>query len=382
MSGSSDVIVRKAGISKTIFVISIIVVGAVAGVAGYFVGGLKPASNVVTLNGAGATFPYPFISAVITNYSRINPDVQINYNPAGSGFGVSQLEAQTVDFAASDQPLTATDISKLSSPAVQIPETIGGVVIAYNLAPSIKTSGINLTAAVAAQIFSGAITTWNDPQIQKLNTITLPPVSIRVAHRSDGSGTTFVFTSWLHTSSFWPANNVGKTATWASGSYGSNGNQGVAGFIQGTNNTIGYVELNYALSATNKMTYSYVRNGDNTSYVAPTVQTLANAVGNFTGTFPSGSGNWTSFNLLNQKGASSYPVTSLTYMMVYSALDKNPATGTQAKAQALVNFLWFIVHNGQALSSSLYYVPLPQSIVTIDEATIRGLTFNGQSLHS
>ena len=338
--------------------------------------------NPTIVNGAGATFPFPFLSAAIATFGRTNPNVTINYVPAGSGFGVSQLEAQTVDFAASDQPLTATDTSKLSSPAVQIPETIGGVVIAYNLAPSITTSGLNLTAAVAAQIFSGAITTWNDPQIQKLNTITLPNVAIRVAHRSDASGTTFVFTSWLHTSGLWLANNVGKTATWAPGSYGSQGNQGVAGFIQGTNNTIGYVELNYALSPANRMTYSYVRNGDNTSYVAPKLQTFSNAVGNFTGTYPVGSGDWTSVSLLNQKGLETYPVTSLTYLMVYAALDKNPSTSTLAKAQALANFLWFIVHEGQAQAALLYYVPLPQSIVSIDEATIRGLTFNGQSLHS
>jgi phosphate transport system substrate-binding protein len=381
MTSTPEAIVRKGGISKTIFIIGLVVVAAASGVTGYLVAGiLKPPTNVITLNGAGATFPFPFISAVTTNYSRINPNVQINYNPAGSTFGKGQLEAQTVDFAASDQPLTATDLSKFTSSPVQIPETIGGVVIAYNLSPSIKTSGLNLTSTVAAKIFSGAITMWNDPAIQALNTVTLPNVAIRVAHRSDGSGTTFVFTSWLYSSGTW-AGGVGTTASWAPGSYGSNGNNGVAGFIQGTNNTIGYVELNYALSPTQKMTYSYVRNGDNTSYVVPTLHSLGNALGNYTGTYPTGSGNWTTVSLLNVKGTQTYPITAFTYLIVYQALNANPSM-TQTRAQALVNFLWFVVHEGQAQATPLSYVPLPQSVVSVDEATIRSLTFNGQTLHS
>ena len=381
MASSPEGIVRKGGISKTLFIISLVVVAAASSVTGYAVAGiLKPSSSsTISLSGAGATFPYPFISAAITNYSRVNPDVQINYNPAGSGFGITQLEAMTVDFAASDQPLTATDLSKLTSPAVQIPETIGGVVIAYNLAPTIKTSGLNLTATVAARIFSGAITSWNDPAIQSLNTVTLPNVPIRVAHRSDGSGTTYVFTSWLYTSGTWTG-GVGKTAIWAPNSYGANGNQGVAGFIQGTNNTIGYVELNYALSATPKMTYCYIQNPAS-NFIAPSLRTLGYAVSNYTSTLPTGDGNWTSVSLLNQPGAQTYPIASLTYMMVYKALNANPSM-TQAKAQALVNFLWFVVHDGQAQATPLSYVPLPQSVVTVDETTLQSITFNSQTLHS
>jgi phosphate ABC transporter phosphate-binding protein len=381
MTSSPDAIVRKGGISKTIFILSLVVVAAASGVTGYAVAGiLKPSSSsTITLSGAGATFPYPFISAVITNYSRLASNVQINYNPAGSGFGVTQLEAMTVDFAASDQPLTATDLSKLTSPAVQIPETIGGVVIAYNLAPTMKTSGLNLTATVAAKIFSGAVTSWNDPAIQSLNTVTLPNVPIRVAHRSDGSGTTYVFTNWLYTSGSWTG-GVGKTATWAPGSYGANGNQGVAGFIQGTNDTIGYVELNYALAATPKMTYSSIQNPAS-NFIAPSLRTLGYAVSNYTSTYPTGDGNWTSVSLLKQPGAQTYPIASFTYMMVYKALNVNPSM-TQAKAQALVNFLWFVVHDGQAQAMPLSYVPLPQSVVTVDETTLRSITFNGQTLHS
>ena len=380
MTTSPEAIIRKGGISRTIFIISLVVVAAASGVTGYVIAGIfKPASSTVTLSGAGATFPYPFISAVVTNYSRLNPNVQINYNPAGSGFGITQLEAMTVDFAASDQPFTAADLSKLSSPAVQIPETVGGVVIAYNLSPTIKTSGLNLSATVAAKIFSGAITNWNDPSIQSLNTVTLPNVPIRVAHRFDGSGTTYVFTSWLYTSGTWTG-GVGKTANWAPGSYAATYNAGVAGFIQGTNNTIGYVELNYALSATPKMTYAYIQNPAS-NFIAPSLKTLGYAVSNYTSPFPSGDGNWTSVSLINQSGVQTYPIAAFTYMMVYRALNANPSI-TQAKAQALVNFLWFIVHEGQAQATPLSYVPLPKSVVTVDETTIRSITFNSQTLHT
>jgi phosphate ABC transporter phosphate-binding protein len=381
MASNPEAIVRKGGISRTLFVISLVVVAAVSGVTGYVVAGiLKPSSSpTIALSGAGATFPNPFISAVISNYSRSNPNVQINYNPAGSGFGVTQLEAMTVDFAASDQPLTATDLSKLTSPAVQIPETIGGVVIAYNLAPTIKTSGLNLTATVAAKIFSGAITYWNDPAIQSLNTVALPNVPIKVVHRGDGSGTTYVFTSWLYTSGTWTG-GVGKTANWAPNAYGANYNAGVAGFIQGTNDTIGYVELNYALSATPKMTYSFIQNPAN-NFIVPSLRSLGYAVSNYTTAFPSGDGNWTSVSLINRPGAQTYPIAAFTYMMVYKALNANPSM-TQAKAQALVNFLWFVVHDGQAQATPLSYVPLPKSVVTVDETTIRSVTFNSQTLHS
>jgi phosphate ABC transporter phosphate-binding protein len=379
---STEAIVRKGGISKTIFIIALVVVGGASGVTGYFVGGIgKPALSNVTLSGAGATFPYPFISAVITNYSRINPNVQINYNPAGSGFGKTQIEQMNLDFAASDQPLTAKDLSKFTSPAVQIPETIGGVVIAYNLAPTIKTSGLNLTATVASKIFSGAITSWNDPAIQSLNTVTLPNVPIRVVHRSDGSGTTYVFTSWLYTSGTW-AGGVDTFATWAPNSYGASGNQGVAGFIQGTNNTIGYVELNYALSASPKMTYFYLQNPAN-NFVAPSLTTLGYAVSNYTGTYPAGDGNWTTVTakILNQAGVQTYPIAAFTYLIVYKALNANPSM-TQAKAQALVDFLWFMINQGQGQATPLSYVRLPNSVVAVDETTIRSITYNGVQLHS
>ena len=331
----------------------------------------------IVLNGAGATLPFPFIAAATSAYTMSHTNVTINYSPIGSGAGINALIQKTIDFAASDQPLTANDLSKLTSPPVQIPETIGGVVIAYNLAPTIKTSGLNLTATVAAKIFSGAITSWNDPAIQSLNTVTLPNLPIRVAHRSDGSGTTYVFTSWLYTSGTWTG-GVGKTANWAPGSYGAYGNQGVAGFIQGTNNTIGYVELNYALSATPKMTYSYIQNSAN-NFIAPSLQTLGYAVSNYTSTFPTGDGNWTSVSLLNQPGAQTYPIASFTYVMVYKDLSVL-ADMTLQKAKALVNFLWYLVHQAQTLAGTLDYPPLPASVVAVDETTLHSINFNGQTL--
>src|SRR5712664_4087184 len=375
---------RRPGISRTIFIIALVVVAAVSGVTGYLVNGYlhPPASGPPnqTLNAAGATFPYPFLSAVASNYSRIHPNIQINYQAIGSGGGIKALTAKTVDFAASDAPLSAAQIAALPAAALHIPETIGAVVLAYNL-PGIST-GLNLNSTTIARIFRGNITMWNDPRIQALNpSLALPAQPILVVHRSDGSGTTFVCSGYLNTaaSSVWVLGQATSIA-WPVG-IGAYGNQGVAGPLLGTHYTIGYVELAYALT-NSAMTYGFVRNHDNTTFVKPTLANVTYAVTNATAppvTLPEGNQSWASVNLLNAKGLDSYPIVSFSYLLVYREISIRPGM-TLEKAKAVVDFLWFVVHNGQALASPLAYVPLPAGVVAIDEATIESITFNGQTL--
>ena len=381
MTGSSEIIQRRPGISRTIFIIALVVVAAVSGVTGYLVNGiLHPPAPGETLNGAGATFPYPFLSAVGSNYMRIHPNIQINYQVLGSGGGIKALGDKTVDFAASDAPLSPAQTTALPAAALHIPETIGAVVVAYNL-PGILT-GLNLNSTTIARIFQGNITMWNDPRIQALNpSLTLPAQQILVVHRSDGSGTTFVFSGYLNTAAtgVWVLGQATSIA-WPVG-IGASGNQGVAGPLLGTHYTIGYVELAYALT-NSAMTYGFVRNHDDTTFVKPSLANVTYAVTNATAppvTLPEGNQSWASVNLLNAKGLDSYPIVSFSYLLVYREISIRPGM-TLDKAKALVDFLWFTIHNGQAQATPLAYVPLPAGIVAIDERSIESITFNGQTL--
>src|SRR5208283_3141682 len=223
------------------------------------------------LTGAGSTFIYPVLSAMIAQYQSGVPTTQINYQSIGSGGGISALEGKTVDFAASDAPLQAADQAKAPN-ALTIPATIGSVTVAYNI-PSIA-SNLHLTGSVVADIFLGKVTMWNDPEIASLNSnITLPAKSILVVHRSDSSGTTFTFTGYLSIVSPTWNSTIGqaKSVAWPVG-LGANGNAGVAGVVQGTQYTIGYVELAYALQ--NKMTVAAIQNQAGT-WTLPTLATTA-----------------------------------------------------------------------------------------------------------
>ena len=341
-------------------------------------------SQSFSLNGAGSTFVYPLMDAWITQYFSVHTNIQINYQSIGSGAGITDLEGHTVDYAASDAPLQTADQAKAPH-ALTIPDAIGSVTVAYNL-PHIDT-GLNLTGAVLAQIYAGNITKWNDPAIVSLQTnatlkAALPNQPIIVVHRSDSSGTSFTFTGFLTQDSAAWAKEVGqaKAPAWPTG-YGSNGNAGVAGFVQGSHYTIGYVELEYALTSTPKLTLAAVQNpaGD---YVLPTQATSA-AAATALPTFPAGNASWASVNLLNQPGASTYPIVTFTYIFVYQELNVNTAQTSgksAAGATALVQFLWWVVTTGQQQSTALGYVPLPQNVVTLDEQTIQSITYNGQSL--
>lgn len=360
--------------SKVIIAIVAIVI-IVAGVFGYMYLS-SPSQLTITLTGSGATFPYPLLSSMISQYQKQKTNVQINYQSVGSGAGISALESKTVDFAASDAPLGTTDMEKAPN-SLHIPETIGAVTIAYNL-PSIST-GLHLTGKVIADIFSGNVAVWNDPEMQNLNpNMTLPAKSIVVVHRSDGSGTTFIFTGYLSaSSSAWQSTvGQGKTVAWPVG-LGANGNTGVAQDVNNTQYTIGYVELAYALQ--NSFTVAAVQNPAG-NWVLPSLDTIQVAVQSAAQSgLPAGNESWTNVSLLNAPDAQAYPIVSFTYLLIYRELDVVPGM-TQNKAEALVKFLWWVIHDGQQYAPSLEYAHLPTNVVQIDETSIQSITFNGQHL--
>ncbi len=333
------------------------------------------------LTGAGATFPQPFLSATINDYTtRIRINLQINYQGGGSGAGISALTSKTVDFAASDAPLTDSQRATAAN-VLHIPETIGAVTIAYNLQGI--SSGLKLSGQVVADIYLGTITNWNDPAIAPLNPgTTLPDHAITTIHRSDGSGTTNVFTRYLsNVSSTWNSQvGAGTSVQWpGSNAIGASGNANVASTITQTPFAIGYVELTYALQ--NSMTVASIQNPAG-NYITPSLDSTTTAVqsGASQG-LPTGDQSWTTVSLLNTADAQAYPIVSFTYLLVYKEL--NVVHGMdQNKATQLVQYLWYVVHDGQQLSSALHYAQLPANVVQIDEATIHSITFNGQPLQA
>jgi len=366
---------RNVGIVVAVIVIALVLV-AVAVLAGLF----NPAPvQRVTLLGSGATFPYPLITKWSSVYvNETGGRVQVNYQGGGSGAGIQAITAKTVDFAGSDAPLKPSE--RAAAPGLlHIPETIGAVTAAYNVAS--LSSGLNLTGHVLGEIFLGRITTWNHANISALNPgVTLPSSTITVVHRSDSSGTTFVWTSYLHLANpGWNSSVVGKSINWPVG-IGASGNAGVAGKILTTPDSIGYVELAYTVQ--NSMKVAKIRNLAN-NFVSPSLASTAAAAASAP-TFPSPDGDWNNVTILDAAGANSYPIASFTYLLIYKELNTIGTSMTQAKAQALVDFLWWCVHNpgGQQYAAGLVYPTLPQTVVTLDEQAIRSITFNGQTLHS
>lgn len=326
------------------------------------------APATVTINGAGATFPYPLISKWSSEYNKIKPNVQINYQSVGSGAGIKQITERTVDFGASDAPLTEQEFANISG-ILQIPESIGAVVISYNL-PGIQT-GVKLSPDVVADIFLGKITKWNDPRIVSLNSGTqFPDKDIIVAHRSDGSGTTFVFSDYLSAvSPDWKSKvGKGKSVNWPVG-LGGKGNEGVAGLLSQNPYSIGYIELAYA--KLQNISYSYIRNKAG-KFIEPTLETTANAAAG--AALPAGDTSWSKVSIVDAAGDNSYPIGSFTYLLVYK--DQTD----QTKGKLLAEFLWWAVHDGQKYSSDLLYVPLPKDIISLNEKTIRLMNNNGQPL--
>jgi phosphate transport system substrate-binding protein len=302
------------------------------------------------LSGAGATFPAPIYAKWAQDYQQ-QAGVALNYQAIGSGGGIKQITAKTVDFGASDKPLKPADLDKQG--LYQFPTVMGGVVPIMNLA-GVMPGQLRLNGQVLASIFLGDIKTWNDPQIAALNPgAKLPNLPITVVHRSDGSGTSFLFTSYLSMVSPAFAQKVGASdaVPWPTG-LGGKGNDGVAAFVKQTVGSIGYVEFAYAKQ--NKMVYADLQNHDG-KFVDPTAQNFAAAaVG---ADWSKAQGNY--LLLLNQPGASAWPITGATFILVY----KQQADA--AKGKAVLAFFDWAYKNGDASASSLDYVPLPDAVKTM-----------------
>ncbi len=330
-------------------------------------------SQSYTITGAGSTFVFPLMDNWRVEYNKIHPEIMLNYQSIGSGAGIKLLEQKSVDFGASDAPLSATDMQKAPG-VLTLPESIGGITVTYNL-PGID-KGLKLTGPVIAQIFMGNITSWNDPAIVSLNPgVNLPSQKIVVAHRSDGSGTTYAFTDYLSkVSPDWQTKiGQGKSVPWPLGT-GGQGNAGVANIVKSTPYAIGYVELAYVFQ--NKMTYAFVQNADGNSFVEPTLDSVAADAAAASGSFPAADGDWSKVSIVNQPGSNSYPISTLTYVMIYK--DLSTVTGeTQDKSSQVLAFLDWIIHDGQQYASGLLYVPLPDSIKKIDENGLAEVTFAG-----
>lgn len=331
------------------------------------------AQSKVIINGAGATFPFPLIDTWRVDYQAVKPDVSINYQSIGSGGGVKQFTAKTVDFGATDAPLTPQE-AEASPGAVHIPETIGSVVAAYNV-PSLPEKGLKLTGEVLGEIFLGKITKWNDPKIQSLNPDkTLPGDDIVTVHRSDGSGTTFVWTDYLsNVSSEWSQSvGKGKSVQWPVG-IGAPGNEGVANAIKGTANTIGYIELTYAL--TTNTPFAFIENKEG-NFVEPSLESTKEAVQAVSGSLPKGDESWANVTIVNPAGNGSYPIASFSYILLYKELSTDPNMD-EAKAKAMVDFVSWAITDGQKAAGTLNYVPLPENVVKLNQDTIKSLTFKG-----
>lgn len=300
----------------------------------------------ISLVGAGSTFDYPFFTKAFAVYGKSH-SVSVNYQGVGSGAGIQQFTARTVEFGATDVPMSQVELKaaeKAGGPVIQIPIALGGVAIAYNL-PGVS-SGLRLTGPVIAQIYLGKITTWNDPAIVHLNPgMKLPSMKITPAHRSDASGTSYIFTDYLsQVSSTWKSTvGTGKAPNWPAG-VGGKGNPGVAAVVQQTPGAIGYVELAYVIQA--HMTDAKVQNAAG-NFVTPTLTSVSDAAAHFSNVTP------THFSIVNAPGATSYPICGYSWVLLY----RSHPSG--ANGRALRALMAWTATTGQRYAKGLDYAPLP-----------------------
>ncbi|MDI1494790.1 MAG: phosphate ABC transporter, periplasmic phosphate-binding protein [Cenarchaeum symbiont of Oopsacas minuta] len=335
-------------------------------------------SEMHTINAAGATFPYPLIDLWRIEIAKETSDrLQLNYQSIGSGGGVQQHIAKTVNFAASDAPLRVSE-SKLTPGTLHIPESIGGVVVAYNI-PEIPDSGLKLDGDTIVKIYLGEITKWNDENIAKDNPgITLPDEDIIPVRRSDGSGTTFVFTDYLTAVSTEFDEIVGKSKSvqWPARTHGAAGNEGVAGIIRSTEYTIGYIELAYAFQTS--MSYAHIKNADGTAFIEPSLESISAASKATSKTLPSPNGDWSRVSLVNMPGSESYPIASFTYLLVYDEISQT--TKSKEQAQAVVYMIHWMLTKGQEFAPQLLYTPISDEITEIGMDALSQITYKGESL--
>jgi len=323
--------------------------------------------QVVKLQGAGATFPNPVYQKWLSEYSKLHPKVQIDYQSVGSGAGIKQIQAQTVDFGASDTPMKDEDLKAAPAEILHIPTVLGAVVITYNL-PSMNQP-LKFSGEVVADIFLGKIKKWNDPKITADNPgVSLPSTDITVVHRSDGSGTSGVFTDYLSkVSAEWKEKvGSGTSPSWPVG-IGGKGNEGVTGQIKNTPNTLGYVELVYAIQ--NKLPAAHIKNASG-SFIEPSIQAVTAAAAASAANTPDD----LRVSITNAQGPTAYPISSYTYILLY----KNQKDA--AKGKVVVDFVWWGIHDGEKYAADLLYAPLPDDIVKRAEAKLNSITANGVPL--
>jgi len=324
-------------------------------------------SNSNILLGAGSTFVYPLFSKLFAEYGKEN-HVMVNYQSIGSGGGILQLTNKTIDFGDSDAPLNDEQTKKMSAPVLHIPMCAGAVVISYNL-PGLKGT-LKLNPEVLANIFLGKITKWNDPQIAKINPgATLPETAIFIVHRSEGSGTTNIFTTYLSkVNSDWNTKpGKGSAINWPAG-IGGKGNEGVSGLIKQTPGAIGYIELAYAMQ--NNMTFADIQNSSG-NFVTPTVASTS-AAGNIT--IPDDA----KVSLSNTDAKDGYPISGFTWALIYK--EQNYDGRSLQRAQKVLKLLWWNIHDGQKYCKDLDYAPLSAAAVGVGEKILKSATFDGKPI--
>ena len=339
-----------------------ILVAALAGLVGACGGAADStdATGPLQINGAGATFPYPIYSKWFAEYDAHQPDVRINYQSIGSGGGIRQLSSQTVFFGATDSPMTDEQLADAADPVLHFPTVLGAVVPVYNV-PGVEDE-LRFSGPLLAEIILGQVTSWNDPAIVALNPgVALPETDITVVHRSDGSGTTFIFLDFLSKVSpeFATTVGAGTSVNWPVG-VGGKGNEGVAGLVKLTPGAIGYVELIYALQSA--IPYGAVQNVEG-EFVVASIESVTAAAAGAAADMPDDF----RVSITNAPGGGSYPISSFTWLLLYENPDDT------LRGQAMVEFLSWALTDGQRFATELGYAPLPPEVVAREQAVLQSL---------
>lgn len=351
------------------FLLSLILVGLIFSSIFVFYGCKKEEEKPVELLGAGATFPQPLYNKWFDiYYTKTNQLVKVNYQGIGSGGGIQQLLERVVDFGASDAFMSDDELKNAPADIIHIPTALGAVVVTYNLPENPK---LKFTGELVADIFMGKITKWNDPRIKELNQdINLPDLDITVAHRSDGSGTTYVFSDYLtNVSDSWKKEmGTGKSLNWKVG-LGGKGNAGVAGIVQQTSGAIGYIELIYAEQ--NNMEYGLIKNKSG-NFIEPNLDSTSKAA---SVTVPKD----TRLSIVNTDNPQGYPISSFTWILVYK--EQNYGGRDINRVKALINLLNWINSEGQDYNEQLLYAKIPDEVRKINEENIKSITFSGKPIN-
>lgn len=348
----------------TIGLLTLALFGAACGGGGGPVTNGGGPSTGLALQGAGATFPNPLYTKWISEYNKKNTNLKIDYQAVGSGSGIKQITEKTVDFGASDAPMTDEQLA--AAPGIlHIPTVLGAVVVTYNLA-EVKEA-LKLDGATVADIFLGNIKKWNDPKIAGQNAgVSLPDKDIGVVYRAEGSGTTAIFTNYLSKVSpeFKEKVKEGTQVKWPVGS-GQKGNDGVAGIIKSTPGAVGYVELIYAKN--NNLPTAWLKNGAG-KYIEPSLDAVTAAAAGAAAAMPED----LRISITNAEGETAYPISGFTYLLIYK--DQQDAT----KGKALADFVWWALHDGEAMAKDLVYAPLPEAVRAKAEAKVKTINNGGK----